>query len=229
MNIDGLSEETLMKFIDRGYIHEFSDIYHLDRYEDEIVNAKGFGRKSYDNLIEAIEKSRNTTLVRLIYSMGIPNIGLSNAKMICRHFDNDLNRILSADAEELTGIEGVGEVIAMSVVSFFSSKKNREKFDRLVKEIYIEEETKSDEPMIFNDMVFVVTGSVNIFTNRNEVKAVVEKYGGKVTGSVTSKTNYLINNDIASSSSKNKKAKELGVPIITEEEFIKMLPDNLRE
>ena len=229
MNIDGLSEETLMKFIDRGYIHEFSDIYHLDRYEDEIVNAKGFGRKSYDNLIEAIEKSRNTTLVRLIYSMGIPNIGLSNAKMICRHFDNDLNRILSADAEELTGIEGVGEVIAMSVVSFFSSKKNREKFDRLVKEIYIEEETKSDEPMIFNDMVFVVTGSVNIFANRNEVKSVVEKYGGKVTGSVTSKTNYLINNDIASSSSKNKKAKELGVPIITEEEFIKMLPDNLRE
>lgn len=224
MNIDGLSEETLEKFIDFGYIREFADIYKMDRYENEIVGTKGFGRKSYDNLLDAIDKSRKTTLVRVIYSLGILNIGLSNAKMICKSFNYNLDEMLNASVNEFTEIEGVGEVIADSFVKYFENKSNMDKFKNLLAELVIEQEAKSDSPMIFEGMVFVITGSVEHFTNRNEVKAKVEELGGKVTGSVTGKTNYLINNDINSNSSKNKKAKELGVPIITEEDFIAMLP-----
>ena len=224
MNIDGLSEETLEKFIDKGYIREFADIYKLAIYEEEIVGAKGFGRKSYDNLLDAIDKSRETTLVRLIYSLGILNIGLSNAKMICKHFDYNLERMLQTDREEMTEIEGVGAVIADSFVEYFGDERNMTRFRNLLAELHIKEEKKTDSPMVFEGMVFVITGSVNHFANRNEVKAKVEELGGKVTGSVTGKTNYLINNDIESTSSKNKKAKELGVPIITEDEFISMLP-----
>lgn len=223
MNIDGLSEETLEKFIDKGYIREFADIYHLDRYEDKIVSAKGFGQKSYDNLKEAIERSRETTPVRLVYSLGIANIGLSNAKMICGHFQHDIDKLLAAGEEELTEIEGVGEVIAQSFVNYFRNDLNMQKFRRLMGELHIQKKQEDEAVKSLEGIVFVITGSLNHFENRNEAKEKIEALGGKVTGSVTKNTNYLINNDISSGSSKNKKAKELGIPIITEEEFIHMI------
>ena len=226
MNIDGLSEETIEKFINSGYIKEPADIYKLNRYEDEIVATKGFGRKSYDKLRSAIEASRETNLVRVIYGLGIEGIGLSNAKVLCKHFDYELERMRSADKEELVGIEGIGDIIAEAVIRYFANEDNKRELDNLLCEVNLNVEKKTEVQAVFEGMVFVVTGSVNHFANRNEVKDKVEELGGKVTGSVTSKTNYLINNDINSSSSKNKKAKELGVPIITEEEFIKMLPEN---
>lgn len=221
MNVDGLSEETLEKFIDQGYIHEYADLFHLDRYEKEIVEMKGFGQRSFDHYKESIEKARNTTLVRLIYSLGIANIGLSNAKVLVRQFDYDLDKLLAATVEEMTEIDGIGEVIASSFVSYFANKENKEKFEHLLAELHIQEEKKG-ENQILEGKNFVMTGSVEHFANRNAVKEWVESLGGKVTGSVTSKTNYLINNDNQSNSSKNKKAKELGIPIITEQEFIQM-------
>ena len=226
MNIDGLSEETIEKFISSGYIKEPADIYKLNRYESEIVGTKGFGRKSYDKLWSAIEASRETNLVRVIYGLGIEGVGLSNAKVICKNFDYDLERMRNADKEILVGIEGVGDVIADAILRYFANDNNMLELDNLLAELNLIVEKKADVEAVFEGMVFVVTGSVNHFANRNEVKDKVEELGGKVTGSVTSKTNYLINNDINSSSSKNKKAKELGVPIITEEEFIEMLPKN---
>ncbi|MBD5135726.1 MAG: NAD-dependent DNA ligase LigA [Lachnospiraceae bacterium] len=225
MNIDGLSEETLEKFIDRGYIKEFADIYHLNEYEEEIVEAKGFGRKSFENIISAIDNSRNTNVVRLLYSLGIMNIGLSNAKMICKEFDYDIEKIRNAQEEELTDIDGVGEVISDTFTEYFRSEDNNMKLDRLLKELKLEKmESGSSDQQVFSGVNFVITGKVMHFSNRNEVKEKIEELGGKVTGSVTSKTNYLINNDSTSNSSKNKKAKELGIRIITEDEFIQMLP-----
>lgn len=224
MNIDGLSEETLEKFIDRGYIKEFADIYHLKDYEEEIVDAKGFGRKSFDNLTAAIDASRNTNVIRLLYSLGILNIGLSNAKIICREFDYDIDKIRNAGEEELTGIDGVGGVISKTFTEYFSLKENNEKLDRLLEELNLEKIEDNSSKQIFSGVNFVITGKVNKFSNRNEVKERIEQLGGKVTGSVTSKTDYLINNDSTSNSSKNKKAKELGIRIITEDEFIQMLP-----
>lgn len=224
MNIDGLSEETLEKFIDRGYIKEFADIYHLKDYEEEIVDAKGFGKKSFDNITAAIDASRNTNVIRILYSLGILNIGLSNAKIICREFDYDINKIRNAGEEELTGIDGVGPVISKTFTEYFSSKENNEKLDRLLGELNLEKIEDNSSKQIFSGVNFVITGKVNKFSNRNEVKERIEQLGGKVTGSVTSKTDYLINNDSTSNSSKNKKAKELGIRIITEDEFIQMLP-----
>ena len=182
---------------------------------------KGFGQRSFDKVRESVEKARNTTLIRLIYSLGIANIGLSNAKMLVRQFDYDLDKLLSATVEEMTEIDGIGEVIANSFAHYFAKEENREQFKRLLAELHIQEEKKGDA-QILEGKNFVVTGSVEHFTNRNAVKEWVESLGGKVTGSVTGKTNYLINNDNQSNSSKNKKAKELGIPIITEEEFIQM-------
>lgn len=224
MNIDGLSEETLEKFIDRGYIKEFADIYHLKDYEEEIVDAKGFGKKSFDNITAAIDASRNTNVIRILYSLGILNIGLSNAKIICREFDYDIDKIRNAGEEELTGIDGVGPVISKTFTEYFSSKGNNEKLDRLLGELNLEKIEDNSSKQIFSGVNFVITGKVNKFSNRNEVKERIEQLGGKVTGSVTSKTDYLINNDSTSNSSKNKKAKELGIRIITEDEFIQMLP-----
>ena len=224
MNIDGLSEETLDKFIGKGFIKEYADIYKLNRYEDEIVNMPGFGRKSYDNLMSSINKSRNVPVYKLIYSLGIPNIGVANAKMICRHFGNELEKFLGASAEELTGIDGVGEVIAKAYVDYFTDSDNTEALADLLDEIVVEKPVESpvDTDNDIAGKTFVITGSVNHFDNRNQVKNLIESLGGKVTGSVTAKTDYLINNDNMSTSSKNKKAKELNIPIITEEEFMKM-------
>ena len=219
MNIDGLSEETLEKFIDAGYIHEFADIFKLDRYEEEIVNTPGFGRKSYDNLMDSVNRARQVELHALIYSLGIPNIGTANAKLICKHFQNDFDKIRNAAREELVEINHIGDKMAEKFADYFADEENNAKVDRLLEQVTIK---KSEENNIQNmeGLTFVVTGSVEKFANRNAVKEYIEKRGGKVTGSVTSKTNYLINNDVLSNSSKNRKAKELGIEIISEEQFL---------
>ena len=225
LNIEGLSEATLEKFIDRGFIKEFTDIFHLDKWQEEIQTMEGFGEKSYKNLIANVEKARVTTLPKVIYALGIPGIGLANAKVICREFSGDVDRMIHATAEELAEIQGVGEVLAGAFVTYFQDEKHVESLKRLIKELEIPKEEESESQQIFAGVNFVITGSVEHFANRGEVKELIESLGGKVTGSVTSKTNYLINNDVTSTSSKNKKANELGVPIISEEQFIKMVEE----
>jgi DNA ligase (NAD+) len=223
LNIDGLSEATLEKFIGAGFIKEFADIFHLDRHEETITQMEGFGRKSYDNLIRATETASHTTLARMVYGLGISGIGLANAKMLCRKFKFDFDRMRHATAEELIEVDGIGGVLADAWIRYFDDEKNQEIVDHLLSELTFEKEEESTEEAIFEDMTFVITGSVEHFANRKELQEAIEVRGGKATGSVTSKTTYLINNDVASNSSKNKKAKDLGVPIISEEEFIKML------
>ena len=221
MNIDGLSEATLEKFIARGFIHDFGDIFEISRYKDEIVEMEGFGQKSYDNLMESLERAKETTLPRVIYSLGIANIGLANAKVICRHFDNDLDRIRHASLEEFSDIDTIGPVIAGNLVAYFKDEDNNRRLDHLMNFLHIQEDSPKQE-QIFEGMNFVITGSLVHFGNRSEAKELIESLGGKVTGSVTKKTNYLINNDIQSNSSKNKKARELGIPILSEEDFRKL-------
>ena len=221
MNIDGLSEATLEKFIARGFIHDFGDIFEISRYKDEIVEMEGFGQKSYDNLMESLERAKETTLPRVIYSLGIANIGLANAKVICRHFDNDLDRIRHASLEEVSDIDTIGPVIAGNLVGYFKDEDNNRRLDHLMRFLHIQEDSPKQE-QIFEGMNFVITGSLVHFGNRSEAKELIESLGGKVTGSVTKKTNYLINNDIQSNSSKNKKARELGIPILSEEDFRKL-------
>ena len=221
MNIDGLSEATLEKFIARGFIHDFGDIFEISRYKDEIVEMEGFGQKSYDNLMESLERAKETTLPRVIYSLGIANIGLANAKVICRHFDNDLDRIRHASLEEVSDIDTIGPVIAGNLVAYFRDEDNNRRLDHLMRFLHIQEDSPKQE-QIFEGMNFVITGSLVHFENRSEAKELIESLGGKVTGSVTKKTNYLINNDIQSNSSKNKKARELGIPILSEEDFRKL-------
>lgn len=223
MNIEGLSEATLEKFVQKGFIHSLSDIFHLDRYREEIVTMEGMGEKSYNNLMQAIEKSRDITTARFVYSLGIANVGLSNAKLICRYFQDDVKKLMMASADDMTTIEGIGPIIAKSVEDYFKDPEKHQEVETLLKEVRIEKEILDEDQMIFSGKTFVITGSVHHFANRNEVKALIESKGGKVAGSVSSKTHYLINNDAESASSKNKKAKELGVPIITEEEFLELL------
>lgn len=220
MNIDGLSEATLEKFIGMGFVHEFSDLFHLDRYKEQIMEMEGFGEKSYTNLMDSIEKARKTTLPRVIYSLGIANIGLVNAKMLCRHFSYDKDALVAADAEELSSIEGVGEVIAAAFVEYMGKQENLDRLNRLCDELEIETPVVDESSQNLIGLSFVVTGSLIHYASRNELKDEIEKRGGKVTGSVTGKTECLINNDITSASSKNKKAKESGVPILSEDEFI---------
>lgn len=222
LNIEGLSEATLEKFISRGYIHTFADIFHLDQYKEKIQKMEGFGEKSYKKLTESIEKARTTTLPRVIYSLGIAGIGLANAKVICRELKYDVEFLLKVSEEELNEIQGVGEVLAKAFVGYFADAKHVENFRRLLNELTIPEETVTKQ-QIFEGVNFVITGSVKHFANRGEVKELIESLGGKVTGSVTSKTNYLINNDVTSTSSKNKKANELGIPIISEETFLELV------
>lgn len=222
LNIEGLSEATLEKFISRGYIHTFADIFHLDQYKEKIQKMEGFGEKSYKKLTESIEKARTTTLPRVIYSLGIAGIGLANAKVICRELKYDVESLLKVSGEELNEIQGVGEVLAKAFVGYFADAKHVENFRRLLNELTIPEETVTKQ-QIFEGVNFVITGSVKHFANRGEVKELIESLGGKVTGSVTSKTNYLINNDVTSTSSKNKKANELGIPIISEETFLELV------
>lgn len=223
MNIDGLSEATLEKFIARGFIRDFGDIFEIDRYKDEIIQMEGFGEKSYENLIESLNRAKKTELPRVLYALGIPSIGVANAKMICKELGYDMEKIRHVSEEELAAIDGIGPVIAKSFADYFKKEGRQEKLDHLLSHLELGEAPKQKEEQIFHGMNFVITGSVEHFSNRKEVKEEIEKRGGKVTGSVTSKTNYLINNDTQSSSSKNKKAKELGIPIISEETFIQMM------
>ena len=223
LNIDGLSEATLEKFIARGFIHDFADLFHLEQHREEICEMDGFGEKSYNNLIASVEKARETTLPRLIYGLGIANIGLANAKLICKEIGHDPERVMDLTAEDLAAIDGIGDVIAGNYVAYFADAEHRELFEKLLKEVKLPEEQEDVGEQTFAGMNFVITGSVEHFANRNEVKVLIESKGGKVTGSVTSKTNYLINNNVESTSSKNKKAKDLGIPIITEEDFLRML------
>ena len=225
LNIDGLSEATLEKFLGRGYLHTFADLFHLEQYREEIVEMEGFGEKSYQNLADSIEKSRKTTLPRVIYGLGIANIGLANAKMICREYHDDLERMMQADVEELSLIDGIGEVISGTFHDYWQSEKNRENMKKLLEELEIEQIEVDESALTLKGMVFVVTGSLMHFDSRSALKELIESKGGKVTGSVTGKTTCLINNDSASGSSKNKKAKELEVPIVTEEEFMKQYLD----
>ena len=223
LNIEGLSEQTLEKFIAEGFIHEFSDIFKLTQYKEQITQMEGFGEKSYENLMSSIEQARNTTIPRVIYGLGILNVGLANAKMIAREFSYDMERIEHATMEELSSIDGVGEVIAGTFTQYFEKADNREALERLLSELNLEQPQVEEGTQSLNGLTFVITGSVNRFANRDELKEAIERKGGKATGSVTAKTSYLINNDVTSNSSKNKKAKELGVPIISEEEIIEMM------
>lgn len=221
MNIDGLSEATLEKFILKGFIKDFGDIFEIGKFREEIVEMDGFGEKSFDNLMASLEKARHTTLPRLLYSLGIANIGLANAKMICKEFHYDLEKMVQATAEEISSIEGIGPVIAKTYTEYFSDEENTRKFRHLLSHLELEE-VKQESRLTLDGKQFVITGSVNHFANRAELKEYIEQRGGKVTGSVTSKTDYLINNDVTSNSSKNKKARELEIPILSEEDFLHM-------
>ena len=222
MNIDGLSQATLEKLIGHGYLQDFGDIFELDRYREEIIRMEGFGEKSYENLWQSIQRARNTVLWRVIYGLGILNIGLANAKMICREFEYDLDRIRNATVEELTGIDGIGAVIGQSLVSYFADEKNMRRLEHLLQYLNLEKPVISAVEQKLSGMTFVITGSLEHFENRSELKNRIEALGGKVTGSVTKKTSYLINNDTGSSSSKNRKAAELGIPVISEQQFLEI-------
>lgn len=220
MNVDGLSESTLEKFLARGFLHEFADIFRLNRYAEEIMEMEGFGEKSYRNLAQSIEKARNTTLPRLIYGLGIENIGVANARILCRHFDFSLEALRNADAEELSEIDGIGEVIAAGIRAYFQNGENMERLEHLLGEVSIAKEEADGSAQTLAGMGFVITGSLAHYENRSALKEEIEARGGKVTGSVTGKTTCLINNDLTSQSAKNKKAKELGVRIVSEEAFM---------
>ena len=222
MNIDGLSEATLEKFIARGFIHDFGDIFEIGKYREEIVDMEGFGEKSFENLMKSLEKAKETTLAKVIYSLGIVNIGLANAKVICRHFDDDLEKIRCADEEEISGIDGIGPVIAKSLADYFKNEENNRKLNHLLGHLHLHREEITGR-QIFAGVNFVITGSLEHFANRGEAKKLIESLGGKVTGTVTGKTNYLINSDKASNSSKNKKARELGIPVISEQDFLELV------
>lgn len=223
MNIDGLSEATLEKFIQAGFIHDFADLFHLSSHRDEIVEMDGFGVKSYEKLISSIENARKTTYARFLYALGIANIGPANAKMIVKCLGQDMERIRKASKEELVEVDGIGEVIAEGIVAYFGDEENQRAIDRLLDEVTLVKEEGEQQETVLEGKVFVITGSLEHFSNRNELKELIERKGGKVTGSVTSKTDYLINNDTQSSSSKNKKAKELGIEILSEEDFLRLI------
>ncbi len=229
LNIEGLSEATIEKLIAKGLVKELADIFHVEKYKDIITKMEGFGEKSFNNLVNSVNKARKTTAARLLYSFGIANIGLSNAKLISRKFNDDWDKIQNAKFEELIEIGGIGEVMANSYVKFFGDEKKKAIVEDILKEVEIEVSSKTSSEQIFENYIFVITGSVEHFKNRDELKALIEEKGGKVTNSVTSKTNYLINNDNLSNSSKNKKAKELGIEIITEEQFLQRLNSSFKE
>ncbi len=220
MNIDGLSEMTLEKFIASGFVREYADLFHLDRYREEIVQIEGFGERSYQKLADSLERARHTTLPRVVYSLGIPNIGLANARALCREYDYDLSRLRAAGAEELSAVPGVGSVIGAGVEEYFADQEHNRWLDDLLKELDLQVEEVDESVRKLDGKTFVITGSLQNFANRSELKNLIESRGGKVTGSVTSKTSFLINNDTMSASSKNKKAKELGVEILSEQDFL---------
>ena len=221
MNIDGLSEATLEKFLSAGILHSVTDLFHLEQHADKIISMEGFGEKSYLNLQTAIEKARHTTLPRLICSLGIPGVGAANARLLCEAFRYDFDALRNAPVDVLTDTEGIGSVTGRAIVDYFANSHHKEMLDALVPLLDWEIPEQKEE-RIFEGKTFVVTGSVTHFRNRNELKAFIEERGGKVTGSVSAKTDYLINNDVASSSSKNQKAAKLGIPVLSEEAFLQL-------
>lgn len=223
LNIDGLSEATIEKLLSSGFIKEYSDIFHLDRYKDEITQMEGFGERSYENLIESANAARKTTLPQLIYGLGVAGIGLANAKMLSKEFRYNFQEMRNSSAEQLVEVEGIGPILAAAWVEYFEDEKNNLLVDHLLDELEIKVEKTEESEEILKGMTFVITGSLNEFENRKALQQVIEANGGKATNSVTSKTSYLINNDTLSQSSKNKKAKESGVPIISEQQFIQLL------
>ena len=224
MNIEGLSEATIEKLLEKEYLKDFTSVYHLERYEEEIIKMEGLGKKSYDNLIQSINKSREVALPNFIYALGIAQVGLGTAKLICKHFDYHLEEVIKADYAHLITIDGVGPVIAKEFEAYFALEENKVMLEALVRELNFKQENISEvkESPILNK-TFVITGDVNHFKNRKELQAKIEELGGKVTGSVSKNTDYLINNDSASNSSKNKKAKELNIPILTEVQFLEII------
>lgn len=223
MNIENLSEATLEKFIGMGLIKTLPDIFYLKNYRAEITSMEGFGEKSFDNLVNAVEKSKKVTVAKFIYALGISGIGVANGKLIARHFDNDWEKIQNASAEELMQIDGIGEVVANAFVDFLHDDENKKSVEKLLDIVEFDVEPQGLTDGDLRGKTFVITGNVHIYKNRNELKSAIEANGGKVTGSVSSNTDFLINNDIDSASSKNKKAKELGIPIISEDEFARMI------
>ena len=230
LNIDGLSGKTLEKLIGEGFIHEYADLFKLERFRDNIAELEGFGAKSADNIINAAAHASETDMYRVIYGLGIPGVGLSGAKLIVSKFGTKLDSLMDADEEALNEIDGVGPVLAANYTAFFKDAENRRITTELVSVLRIKEPEKATEGIagLFKGKTFVITGDLQHFNNRREAQDIIEKLGGKATGSVSAKTDYLINNDILSSSSKNKMAKELGIPIISEEEFLAMLPEEVR-
>ncbi len=226
LNIEGLSEATLEKFMAHGLIHSYADLFRLEEHRETIISLDGFGERSFENLQESVQKAKHTTLSRLLYGLGIPNIGLATARQICRDFGEDIEQIISADAERLTQTEGIGGVIAGIFASWWKDPENRKAYDDLAEILVIEKEFSGKTEARLKDKVFVITGSLEHFPNRNALKELIEQQGGKVTGSVSAKTDYLINNDIGSASSKNKKAAELSIPVISEKMFLEMLGEN---
>lgn len=224
LNIEGLSEQTLEKFIAHGFIHHYSDIFHLDRYRAEIVTMEGFGEKSYENLTAATERARHTELYRVVYGLGIAGIGLANAKVLCRHFGDDFAKLRAAGVEELQEVDGIGAVLAENLVRYFRDAAAMKQVDALLQDLEIEKRTEdSTTAKTMEGKSVVITGALEHFGNRKELQALIEQAGGRAAGSVSAKTAYLVNNDITSTSGKNKKAKELGVPIVTEKEFLRIL------
>lgn len=221
MNIDGISEQILSKLFKENMLYEYSDLYHLDRYKDKIINFEGFGPKSYDNMIDAINKSRSVKIANFIYALGIPEIGLSRAKLICKKCDNDIEKIRNITFEELSNIDGVGEIIASKWIETFNNSDFNRILDDILKEITFTDSTIQNSTL--DNMVFVITGSLNHFSNRDELIETIENNGGKVISAISSKVSYLINNDVNSTSTKNKKARELGIKIISEDELIEMI------
>lgn len=225
LNIDGLSESTIEKFINFGWLNSIQDIYYLAIHENKMKTLEGFGDKSVEKLLSSIEKSRNTNLERFLYSLSIPLLGKSASKMIAEavdyNFDVFMQRMTMTGAKYFKYIPGVGDVLIKSLDDYF--EKNCSSILKLSKEFVFETKGNYKTNDLLNGKTFVITGSLNHYSNRNELKEVIELNGGKVSGSISSKTSYLINNDIDSISSKNKKAKSLGIPIITEDDFEKML------
>ena len=223
MNIDGLSEMTLEKLIAAGLIHEYADIYHLGEHRDVIEEMEGMGKRSCDKLLEAVERSRDTTLPRVLGAVGIPGIGVSNARILCSHYQDDPDKIRAASAEELSQVPGIGPVLAENIRRYLDDERTSSALDDLLAELRISRESAGDEPQILLGKTFVITGKLGHFENRDELKALIMRLGGKAAGSVSAKTDYLINNDVTSGSSKNKKARELGIPILSEEDFLEMI------
>lgn len=224
MNIDGISDMILNKLITEKIVNNYKDLYHLDRHKDKIIAFEGFGEKSYSNMINSIEKSRHVKLANFIYALGIPDIGFSRAKLICNHFNNDFNKISNLTYEELSNISGVGDVIAKEWIDTFSNPDFIEELKELKEEIDIPKaSTNSNKDL--DGLTFVITGSLNKFTNRDTMIEFIEEHGGKVVTSISSKVNYLINNDITSTSTKNNKAKELGINIIDEDKFLELIKE----